>query len=94
MASDKCKKFEELYIKDPNCKVGEQRYICTGTGNMCRVATDHFTNFYNMVKDLSETNSDRVFMHGEPNLCTEYGRCPVYDIVMKKISEFAKNIAK
>ncbi|MCR5194411.1 MAG: hypothetical protein K6B71_02705 [Alphaproteobacteria bacterium] len=84
---------EELYIKDPNCKIGEQKYVCAGTGNVCRLATDHFTKFYNMVNELSETNSDRIFLHGEENLCTEYG-CPVYNIVMKKISEFVKNSAK
>lgn len=85
--------LEELYVKDPNCKMGEQKYICAGTGNDCAIATQHFTEFYKFVKELSDTNSDRVFLTGEDNLCIKH-ECPIYNITMQKITEFAQRKAK
>ena len=85
--------LDELYVKAPNCKIGEQKYICTGTGNNCAIATQHFTEFAKFVKELSDTDSDRVFLTSERNLCIQYG-CPIYNITMQKITEFAQGKAK
>lgn len=85
--------LDELYVKDPNCKIGEQKYICAGTGNDCAIATQHFTEFAKFVNELTDTNSDRIFLTVEDNLCIKH-ECPIYNITMQKITEFAQRKAK
>ena len=84
--------MEPLYERDYN--LPQDTYVCSATGLVCEKVSQHFREYRAFVEELSETNDSRVFLHGEPNLCTDpyyFGRCTVYDNVMKKVAELAKN---
>ena len=80
------KNAEVLYKKVPS---KSSVYTCMGTGNKCAIATNHFTKFSEMVKELSRTRSTLIFGYQERNLCIEE-HCPIYNEIMAKIAEYAK----
>lgn len=85
--------LEPLYERDYNSPQ-EDTYVCSATGLVCKKVSKHFREYREFVKMLSETGDTRVFLHGEPNLCTNpnyFGRCTVYDNFMKTVTKFAKN---
>jgi len=69
-------------------------YVCSATGEKCARATKNFTEYRAFVKRMSDTNDSGRFFTVEANLCVEPTKCPVYDIAMQKIAEFAKDKIK
>ena len=80
---------EVLYKKVPSRSTV---YTCLATGNKCAIATNHFTKFSEMVKELSRTRSTLLFSYQERNLCISE-HCPIYNETMAKIAEYAKEQA-
>ena len=59
-------------------KKGGYTYVCDLTGRVCGCVTNHFREYRDFIKDLSERGDDRLFLTSEPNLCTQMG-CSVYE---------------
>ena len=57
---------------------GNDTYVCDLTGQVCGCVTNHFREYRNFIKGLSERGDDRLFLMGEPNLCTQM-LCSVYE---------------
>ena len=60
----------------------------------CEKVSQHFREYRVFIEHLSETNDNRLFLQGEPNLCIDpdyFGRCTVFDNFMKTVTKFAKN---
>ena len=62
-------------------------YTCMGTGNVCKKTTDHFREYRKYVQELAERRDTRGFFQGNTNNCLD---CPVWNNVIKKITEYAK----
>ena len=75
--------LKPLYERKTDAPVFSYEYYCTATGWDCKRATQHFQEFRDFVKDLSENQIDKVFLHGEENLCAEAPVCPVWGLWVK-----------
>ena len=87
------KKIEMEPWYERNYNLPQDTYVCSATGLVCEKVSQHFREYRAFIERLSETNDDRLFLHGEPNLCIDpeyFGRCSVYDNFMKKVAEFSK----
>ena len=79
----KTENLEPLYKRDYSFHVAPWTYRCAATGCICERATSHFQEYAAFVKELSDSDSDKVFLHGEPNLCIDPIYCTIWDMFMK-----------
>lgn len=57
---------------------GNDTYVCDLTGRVCGCVTNHFRDYRDFIKGLSDSGDGRLFLTSEPNLCTQM-RCSVYE---------------
>lgn len=92
MANDQ--KPEPLYERIYGTGIEPYTYKCNATGQVCKRVTEYFQDYAAFVKRMSDENSNRVFIHGEPNMCCEPMYCPIYEkaVIDKKVAEFEKTL--
>ena len=81
-------KMIPLYVRYGNKPV---RLVCSATGYNCRIATDYFRKLQETIEQSAKDG--RIFITKECNLCAEHD-CPVWNNVMLKIAEYAKQNSK
>lgn len=71
--------LEPLYKRDYSSSVAPYTYRCEVTGQICERVTKHFQEYAAFVKELADSDSDRVFLHSEPNLCINPMYCSIWE---------------
>lgn len=74
--------LKPLYERDYSIDTKPYTYRCVATGQICEKVSNHFQEYAAFIKKLADSDSDKVFLHSEPNLCINPIHCPIWNKFM------------